>query len=317
MSDLDRRRFLRLTGSLAAAALVPGFLAACAKKLVGNGESLKVLADSRLAAGAKEGLSVFLGGEDYISGLANYVAIGLVRGSGAQLTGDKALVWIAPTSDPSAKVAPRGPFVAPWSAFSKPEANPAPQGMNSLDLSFDKAGIWTVLVEAQGAKLIGSANIQVKDKTKASTRIAGETAIPSLTPTEADHAGVEPICTRSPQCDMHKITLKQAVESGKPTLFFVGTPRFCSSRTCGPNIEELIQVQSAVGDKANFIHAEVYKDDRPETVETQQVAPVFAEWGLPSDPWLFLIDSKGVIAKRFEGPFSAAAVTKALAPLLV
>ncbi|MCA1841512.1 MAG: hypothetical protein LC723_14640, partial [Actinobacteria bacterium] len=308
--------FLRGSALLGIAMAMPGFLAACAKKLVGNGESLRILADARVAAGSKKGLSVFLGGEDYVSGPPNYVAIGLVRGSGDEIVGDDARVWMVPTSNPDDKVAPLGPFDAPWSPFSKPEAAPAPQGMNALDLTFPTPGTWTMLVETEKSKLIGSTTFKVKEKSKTSTKIAGEQALPTLTPTVGDHRGVEPICTRTPGCGMHEITLKDAIASGKPTVFIIATPRFCSSRTCGPNVDELLKLRQDVGDAANFIHAEVYVDDKPETVQTQKVSPTFAEWSLPSDPWLFVIDAKGSIAKRFEGPITAAKVGTVLAPLL-
>jgi len=70
------------------------------------------------------------------------------------------------------------------------------------------------------------------------------------------------------------------------------------------------------GSKAVFIHAEVYKDDKAETIQRQDVAPTFREWGVESEPWLFLIDRKGIVVSRFEGPLTAEGINVALNPLL-
>lgn len=115
---------------------------------------------------------------------------------------------------------------------------------------------------------------------------------------------------------MHRVTLAEALGAGRPVAFIVATPAFCHSRTCGPNLEELISVQAEVGNEATFVHAEVYADDRPETIEKQVTSPTFREWGLVSEPWLFLIDRSGTIASRFEGPLTADVIRSALAPLL-
>src|SRR5207244_1122522 len=149
--------------------------------------------------------------------------------------------------------------------------------------------------------------IQVKATGQTSTRVAGQRPIASQTPTVDNARGVHPICTRTPPCPFHKITLAKALTLGKPTAFIVATPRFCMSRTCGPNLEELIAVANEIGDRATFVHAEVYKDDK-EAPAKQIASPTFAQWGFQSEPWLFLIERTGVISKRFEGPVVASII---------
>jgi hypothetical protein len=54
-------------------------------------------------------------------------------------------------------------------------------------------------------------------------------------------------------------------------------------------------------DKAEFIHVEFYKNPgSPNRVPSDTVA----EWNLRSEPWFFVIDSKGIITAKFEGPTS-------------
>lgn len=321
MREVERREVLR-TGLFAAASLaVPGLLAACGTKRAApaRAKSLQALAEARLAAGAAPGLDVFLAGEDFVTGIENYLAFGLVRRGAGPVEGGAATMWLAPTADPRAEVSPVGPFTAPWQGYSKPDARPpAPQGINAAGVRFDRAGVWTTLVEvrAPGVRLLGNTALQVKPAGGGSTRVPGQKPIPSQTPTVDDHRGVDPICTREPPCDMHRVTLAKALTLGKPVAFIVATPKYCMSRTCGPNLEELITVQQEVGDRAAFVHAEVYKDDKPDTIAKQIVSPAFAEWKFQSEPWLFLIDRAGTIASRFEGPVTAAVIRSPLSRLL-
>ncbi len=315
-----RRRELLRAALLAAAGLVlPGALQACGSRSPGaaSPRSLEGLTEARLRAGTRKGLSVFLAGEDYAAEIDNYLGFGLVGAKGVPLFGSEARIWLVPSADPDRRVTPLGPFPAPWRAYSHPE--PAgPEGINAADVRFDQPGVWTILVEADqpGGRVLGTAALQVKAKGSTATRIPGAGAIPSLTPTVEDHRGVEPICTREPPCDMHQVTLAEALGMGKPTAFIVATPKFCMSRTCGPNLEELVTVEKEIGGRASFVHAEVYKDDRPDTISNQVVSPTFGEWGFDSEPWLFLIGRDGVISSRFEGPITAPEVRSAMASLL-
>lgn len=318
---MDRRAFLRTSALGLAAVATPGFLAACSRgprdpaDAATLGELLSRLED----AGAQRGLSVFLAGEDYVEGVESYLGFGLVRDQAGPIGDEAATLWLAPTADPEAPVALLGPLAAAWQGYVKPDGPlPSPQGINAATIDFDAAGIWTLVAQVDGPQgaLVGTAAVQVKPRDQASTRLPGEEAIASLTPTTTDNRGVDPICTRTPPCDFHQVTLREALGASKPTAFYIGTPRFCTSRTCGPNLEELIAVADQVGDRATFVHAEVYRDDEPDTVAQRIVAPTFTEWGLQSEPWLFLIDADGVVASRFEGPVTASVITQALQPLL-
>ena len=305
MRPIDRRTFLRAGLVTAGAAAIPGFLAACSKSVAGPPKSFTELISQRRAQGAADKLDIFPGGEDYIAGVGDYVGFGIVRRPGTPVIGRDATVWIAPGFDGSG--APSGPFAAPYFAYLKPDATDTPQGVNAVDLDFAGPGKWQMLVEVptEQGRQVGTVTMDVKPKERASTKLVGQGAIPSQTPTLGDHRGVSPICTRTPPCDFHTITLAQALEHGKPTVFYVGTPKFCQSRTCGPNLEEVISVAHQVGSRASFVHAEVYRDDKPDTITRAITSPTYNQWGFSTDPWLILIDKRGVIRARFEGPVTA------------
>ena len=265
-------------------------------------------------------LQVFLGGEDYVAGVDNYIGFFLQHGgaNGARIFGADARVWVTPTADPSARLTPTGPLSSPWVGYAHPDGPPPlPQGLNAVQVNFPTSGFWTLIAETTtGSRLVGTTYVQVKAKGHSDTKIPGEAAIPSLTPTLDNHRGVEPICTRKPPCDMHQITLKDAMANGKPTAFFVGTPEFCQSRNCGPTLDELIAVENNLRAQVNFVHAEVYLNDQTQTIEQQIPSPTFKEWGFQTEPWLLVIDRNGVIASRFEGGFTAGRAQAAIQPLV-
>src|SRR5207245_10145490 len=126
-----------VSGSLRAAGAltVPGLLAACAKKAPATARSLAELVNARKAAGVREGLSVFLGGEDYVQTIPEYVAFGMTDTAGLPLIGSIATVWLAQGA--GGEGMPLGPFLAPWAPYSKrdPPA-PAPQGLNHVEATF-------------------------------------------------------------------------------------------------------------------------------------------------------------------------------------
>jgi hypothetical protein len=90
------------------------------------------------------------------------------------------------------------------------------------------------------------------------------------------------------------------------------TPALCQSRVCGPVVDVAEQVKSQYGDKADFIHMEIYKDNDL----NKGPRPQFTAYGLRNEPILFAIDKRGMIADRLEGAYSVgeldAAVRKAI-----
>ena len=135
-------------------------------------------------------------------------------------------------------------------------------------------------------------------------------SLPSFdTPTFADHRQVEPICTRQPKpCAFHEVTLSDALKLGVPVAYLVGTPSHCSTGTCSPALDGLIEVATRVGNRAAFVHAEVYAD-KAATV----IAPAVKALGLTFEPTLFIVDATGEIIQRLDAVFDSLEITEALA----
>jgi hypothetical protein len=93
------------------------------------------------------------------------------------------------------------------------------------------------------------------------------------------------------------------------------TPAFCQSRICGPTMEVMDELYSKYGDAAAFVHVEPYDLAMLRQQGQFQLAPAAAEWRLPSEPWVFVVDRQGRLAAKFEGIVTLEDVETALAGL--
>lgn len=114
-----------------------------------------------------------------------------------------------------------------------------------------------------------------------------------------------------PVAGLYQITVAEAIASGFPSIVTFATPQFCTSSLCAPVVDSVEAVYEEVGESARFIHIEIYKD-----FETFEYTDEIAEWGLPSEPWTFVLDKDGKIIAKFGGPVSPRELKEALAPLL-
>ena len=105
------------------------------------------------------------------------------------------------------------------------------------------------------------------------------------TPTPADVGGdLSKITTRIPPDTQNKVDYADVLGK-EPIVLLFATPQFCQSRVCGPVVDVAEQLKQLYGDKAAFIHMEIYNDNDP----SKDVRPQVAAFHLPSEPWLFAI----------------------------
>jgi hypothetical protein len=125
-----------------------------------------------------------------------------------------------------------------------------------------------------------------------------------------------------PDPELHRWSIAEAIDRGRPALVLFGTPAYCESQFCGPEVTELQRLAAAYPDRAVFIHVEIWKKYDPP--ETQIVNKGAAEWllrklpdGTPemTEPWLYLIGADGVILDRWGSLFDGDEVAAALEAL--
>jgi hypothetical protein len=177
----------------------------------------------------------------------------------------------------------------------------------TTDIDFPSNGEWRVAaLIKQGdetlATLLPSASVgEFKGVPK-----VGEKAPKIHTPTPADVGGdLSKITTRIPPDTQNRVDYADVL--GKEPIFLLfATPQFCQSRVCGPVVDVAEQVKDQFDDKAAFIHMEIYNDNDP----SKGVRPQVRAFHLPSEPWLFAINRKGVVQAVVEGAFGVERMTK-------
>jgi hypothetical protein len=132
------------------------------------------------------------------------------------------------------------------------------------------------------------------------------------TPTAAEVGGdLSKIDTRVPPDQMHEVDFADAL-GRKPVVLVFATPALCQSRVCGPVVDIAQQVADKYGDRVDFIHMEVYNDNDA----NKGIRPQLRAFGLPTEPWTFLVGADGVIKDRIEGAYGVFELETALKTIL-
>jgi hypothetical protein len=150
----------------------------------------------------------------------------------------------------------------------------------------------------------------------------GEEAPASDTPTLADVGGdVAKISTdTSPVKAFYETSVADAVAAKEPFVVAFATPKFCTSKQCGPTLDRLKPVAARHPD-VTFINVEPYElqftDGQLQPVLTgdpPQLTPTAAtmEWHLPTEPWVFVVDNDGIVTASFMLIFSDDEIEAAL-----
>lgn len=123
---------------------------------------------------------------------------------------------------------------------------------------------------------------------------------PSIhTPTAQEAGGnAAKITTREPPDSQNEVDYAEALGK-EPILLLFATPKFCQSRVCGPVVDVAEQAKHEYGDKAAFIHMEIFNQNDPNA----QVRPQVRKFHLPTEPWLFAMNREGVVSAAVEGAF--------------
>ena len=186
------------------------------------------------------------------------------------------------------------------------------RGVYVARTSFDHAGAWGVQARAERPDLpplTARASFQVQPQSSAPS--VGARAIPSHNPVRREVASIEQICSAQPPCDMHELSIADALGLRRSLMISFATPGYCTSQTCAPVHGEVQKVKTRRAQQAEFVHVEIYKDPR-----NLVVADAVTEWHLLSEPWVFVVDRNGQIADRLEGVTDAEELDASLAAVL-
>jgi hypothetical protein len=204
---------------------------------------------------------------------------------------------------PSAAVTGDGEFI--WSI-------PGSVGIYHTTLDFSEAGEWHLdFTTAAPGAAPETIPFTIDVQEHGSALRVGSPAPSVRTPVLADVGGdVRKISSdTNPDPAFYQTSLDQALAAHEPFVLVFATPAFCVSGACGPMLETIKTVAAAHPD-LTFINVEPYKlawtEGRLQPVlDAQgqlQAVPATDAFGIPSEPWTFVIDGSGIIVGSFEGP---------------
>lgn len=195
-------------------------------------------------------------------------------------------------------------------------------GLYRAQISFASAGDWgleAITTEADGSRRTGRMIFTVRQS--GSTPPIGGQAPASDSPTATDAAGIAAISTDDdPDPDFYTTSIADAVAAGRPFVVAFATPAFCSTATCGPALDLVKSVAADYKDSVTFINVEPYQleevDGHLQPVLSADNLPIpvpaVNEWGLPTEPYIFVVDGEGKISAKFEGMAAADELRAAL-----
>jgi hypothetical protein len=273
-----------------------------------SGRSMRVLVDD-LTRGPQLAPAAFL-----LERGRNRFPFALFDRGNRQIGGLDVRLYVSRGLDESA----RGPYAARYHPI---EVKPQFRSQNTVEdpdsaqsiyvaqLPFPARGghVVTAVARLNGRLVASLTQVMIEDSAVPGR---GDRAIRVHTPTVASVGGdVEQIETRVPPDTMHEVDLADALDRRRPVVLLFATPALCESRICGPVTDVTEEVKSEFDGDAEFIHMEIYNENELDRGFRQQVL----DWKLPTEPWLFTIDSDGKVVASLEGAFSARELEAALA----
>ena len=199
------------------------------------------------------------------------------------------------------------------------------RGSYTADVLFDRPGEWRLDVDVAAPDVSGRVEIEVNVEEQSPVPGLGAVAPMSHTKTLGTVADIEKLTTDySPDPDLYQLSIAEAIENSLPSVIVFASPAFCTTATCGPQVDAVSELKNVHQGKANFIHVEIY--DNPDEIQGDlsrgEIAPSVDEWGLSALPdwfnesWTFVLDDEGRVRDRFEGFASYTELEDALTEVL-
>jgi hypothetical protein len=289
---------------------------------------------ARTATAAGGALNAEVASADLVAGDPQRFLLGVFASDGRLLSfGEVALGFsslgtqeqpIAPAAGPSATAS----FVPTPGTPDEPGGatlTPPSQGRGvyqAEDVTFDRAGIWQVDLTAdiagEGTRT-ASASFEVVNEP--SLPYPGQRALRTENLTigardapagaiDSSAANGDPV----PDPQLHEWTIADAMEQHLPVLVTFATPVYCTSRFCGPTVDEIAALDHAYDDRAVFIHVEIWRDFQGSVINQAAADWLYRDDTL-TEPWTYLIGSNGKILDRWGALFDPAEVSAKLSKL--
>jgi hypothetical protein len=188
------------------------------------------------------------------------------------------------------------------------------RGFYVAAVTFAEAGEWGAeFTTAVGGAAAEKIRMRFEVNTSSPVVQIGDQAPASDTPTAASVDGdLARISTdTNPDPAFYQTSVKDALAAHEPFVLVFATPKFCASAQCGPTLDR-VKAMAADYPDVTFINVEPYvlefRDGGLQPVLDTSVDPPTLttagptrEWGILSEPWVFVVDGAGIVTGSFEG----------------
>jgi hypothetical protein len=251
-------------------------------------------------------VGITAGASQFVPGNVRYPFL-VIRNDARPVERPTATVWVAksrsqkPFQQTTARLEPIG--VPGRSA-------PAFGGVTRIyvaHLSLPSPGRYWLLAQPRGARIQGLGVVDVA--ARVSSPAVGAKAPRSQTPTLATAPAARITTSRPPDLPLLRYSVAGSLSAHRPFVVTFATPKFCTSRVCGPVVDVVEAVRRRFERRGvRFIHVEVFTGNDP----TRGYNRWMRQWGLASEPWVFLVGADGRVKAKFEGSVSAAELAAAV-----
>jgi hypothetical protein len=251
-------------------------------------------------------IGVTAGASEFVPGAVRFPFL-VIDNDAKPVERPAATVWVArsrtgtPFERVSAKLEPVG---VPG------RSEPAFGGVTKIyvaHLQVPRAGRYWLVAQPDGAKLqaLGALDVSARSRSVA----VGARAPRSDTPTLATAPAAQITTSSPPDLPLLRYSVAESLAVHKPFVVTFATPKFCTSRTCGPVVDVVEAARRQFAARGiRFMHVEVFQDNNP----TRGYNRWMRQWGLASEPWVFLVGGDGRVKAKFEGSVSEAELAAAI-----
>jgi hypothetical protein len=287
-------------GRVAPVVLLAVLVAGC-----GGSKSSSGTIDSILARPGPD-VAVTEGAGDFVPGVVRYPFM-VIRSDARPVYRPSARIWVGtgreakPFEQTTARLEPIGvPGLS----------GPAAGNVNRLYVAhvrIPRPGRFWLVAAPTGARIQAVGVFDVRSQSP--TPAVGAKAPASDTPTLADAPARSLTTRRPPDVELLRYSVAGSLAAHRPFVVTFATPKFCTSRTCGPVVDVVDAVRRRfVSSDVRFIHVEVYTDNDPAKGYNRWMR----QWRLRSEPWTFLVGRDGSVKAKFEGSVSEAELVAAI-----
>ena len=187
-----------------------------------------------------------------------------------------------------------------------------PAGTEELGLSISGTDATGAAVSIRFAAQVWPEGIALRPGDAAPT-----VATPTVATSEHGLAGIS--TDASPLARLYQYSAADLLAAGTPFVMVFASPAFCVSQACGPTMD-VVKAAAERHPGALIIHVEPYimewNGERmiPTLDANMHLQPngAASAWQLPVEPWIYTVDSNGVVIHSFEGVIGAAELDAAI-----